>query len=195
MSEWVDECEVSRVTMRVATRNGLFPSVLSSAYVTTEMEVAPIPISLANLQLLRALQLSFFHSFLALPWVSVAAGNPIQTSELMHPFPALEIDTGMGLTEMLLTTQVPQDTGFVEVISFCISCTSHPVEFFQLNTASSGRMALICKTVLQVVKIILLIILYLQCIRCDSYIITILMFYSFHRKKCDGNKISIFSLK
>lgn len=46
MSEWVDEWEVSRVTMRVATRNGLFPSVLSSADVTTEMEVAPIPVSL-----------------------------------------------------------------------------------------------------------------------------------------------------
>lgn len=56
----------------------------------------------------------------------------------------------MGL-KILLTTQVAQDTSF-EVISFSISGTSHPVEFFELNTASDGRVALSCKTVLQVVK-------------------------------------------
>lgn len=57
----------------------------------------------------------------------------------------------MGL-KILLTTQVAQDTSFVEVISFSISGISHPVEFFELNTPSDGRVALSCKTVLQVVK-------------------------------------------
>lgn len=74
MNEWVGEWEESRVTLKERAQNGFsFPEFSLSSTESRSISSQP--------DLLRELQLSFLHSFLALPWVSVAAGNPLKLQE------------------------------------------------------------------------------------------------------------------
>ena len=151
MNEWVGEWEESRVTLKERAQNGFSFPEFSLSSTETGHQFPTWPPKGAS---------ALFSPFILSPALGFSGCRESHSNfgeNSIHFLSSRLTDIGMGL-KILLITQVAEDVSLAEVVSFSISWTNHPVEFFELNTALDGRVALSCKTVLQVVKIIFLII-------------------------------------